>query len=180
MTSSFLTALNGAKQLIADCPAFQTRVGAGSATEAMDSIYSGEAAIEELDDPNNTLRSQRPLVILNLAEAGFEQFAIADGGNMGQYCGFLVTFEDNPSEEGNAEDQYIDFLDFVGSVMDWISRKVGLDQPSGNPDAATNTYPAFMRMYEYCPIQRSDLTQRRSDDFFMTQWHFSQRVGTGS
>jgi hypothetical protein len=175
--NSLTYALTGAEQLIADCPAFQARVGAGSSDAAKANIYYHEGTIADLSNPNNTLGLQRPFVILNILDAGYHQYSQDDGNNLAACGGILVQFQDNPGA-GDAKAQLLDFAGFVGDVIDWVAANCGSDQPGGNPDPSITYFP-FRMLQQMTPILRPDLAQRESEDFYWTDWLFSHNVNAG-
>lgn len=179
--NSVLYLRSGMKQLIADSPAFQARVGAvGNAELAKSKIYQHEGKIEDMLDPNIDLGLQRPFAIVNIVEAGFTQFGQGAGNILGQYGSALVQFQDIPLQgEGVTTEQQIeDFETFIGDMIDWIACKVGRDQPDGNPDTSVTYYP-FRDVRMESPIQRPDVAQRNTEDFFWTNWLFRSQVTTG-
>lgn len=167
-TGSAALMLEGAETLIADSAAFRTRVGAANAEAAMLKIFYAEAeAIDKLQ-VGMTLADKRPFVILAIDAHGYIQIGQGARITLGGTGGVVAIFSDKPKYPDNYKQSYLDFLDWISTVMDEVAGDVGRDTawPFNSIELAHEPW-------------RPSITDRASDDFWLGGYVLSHHINGG-
>ena len=106
------------RTVISQSAAFQARVGAANAAEALPYIHV------YLGSDDRFTSVPKPAVVLTYREAGYTQ--IASGPTfMGGGTIWMVFLDD--AKEDTEEDSFLDFCNFVGGVIDNLAETGGVD-----------------------------------------------------
>lgn len=116
---SMAMALEAATETLAGCEAFQERVGAADADAAREHI-----GWDTLED-NEGLAIRRPFAIIKITARGANQ--VADGIAIDLVAGgaVLIYLCDNADGNLTHAENYLDFLGFVGAVIDQMEAVSG-------------------------------------------------------
>lgn len=165
MAGSLAMALSGARTLISKSTAFQNRRGV-SESGALQHIHLD--SVEETLRPGETLVNRRPFALVCADAHGYVQIGIGARIDLGGTGGVLVLFSDNPKSPENHGESFLDFCDWISSVMDDVSALVG-----------RNTYWPFNKIDLVEPPFRSPLTEREADDYWLAGYVMSHHINGG-
>lgn len=155
----------GAAQLLAASETFQAAVGASNDSAAMGSIFLGE-----IHGDFETLNDLRPFAVLVHDSHGAVQ--IGDGAqiHMGSTGGIMLVLTANADPTlTDPSDNYLDFINFIGQVLDEMQELFGSD------DGTTQFWP-FSTVSIHTYPQRTPPSQRPNEDFWVAAFILNHSV----
>jgi hypothetical protein len=165
MPGSLAQALSAARTLISKSTSFQNRRGVSEAA-ALQHIYLDSA--EEVIQQGETLASKRPFAVVCADGHGYVQIGLGARIDLGGTGGVLVLFSDNPKSPEDHGASYLEFCDWISSVMDDVAQLPG-----------RNTYWPFNKIDLVEPPFRPPLTERESDDYWVAAYVMSHHINGG-
>lgn len=164
MTGSLALRLNGAKQLISESAAFQARRGVATAAAALPYILFDETQ-SPLLQPGETLELKRPFALIGVDRHGYRQIAQGTNPLLGGSGALMVFLSDQPRTPEDHQASFLDFADWISSVMDDVSADVGRDGRW-----------MFRSIELVIEPFRPALTERASDDYWLAAYALSDDI----
>ncbi len=166
MPGSLALALTGARDLISLSTSFQMRRGVNSAAAALPFIHLD--SVESVLQPGETLASKRPFALVCADAHGYVQIGLGARIDLGGTGGVLVLLSDNPRTPEDHGSSYLDFCDWISSVMDDVSQLPG-----------RNKYWPFNRIELVEHPFRPPITEVGSDDYWIAAYVMSYHINGG-
>lgn len=167
MTGSLALALAGARTQISLSASFQARRNVSSAAAALPFIYYDESS-QLVMQPGETLASKRPFALVCVDSHGYVQIGQGSRIELGGTGGVLVLFSDNPRSPDDHGASFLDFCDWISTVMDEVSDLVGRD-----------AYWPFNRIDLVGDPYRPPFTERQSDDYWVAAYVMGHHINGG-
>lgn len=167
MTGSLALRLVGARELVSQSASFQARRNVSSAADALPFIHFDEVIAANLQ-PEVTLRTRRPFCLIGVDRHGFVQIGQGLQVNLGATGGIFVLFSDNPRTPEDHSASYLDFSDWVSSVIDEVAVNSG-----------KNTYWPFNSIELAVEPYRAPFTERESDDWWVAAYVLHDSINSG-